>query len=104
YGRQELSHQLGFTSSKAGNHLFSLGEFVAMYLVAWDETNWPQRLPAPAEALPSGGRGSRVGARQRHGYAAELAGLEAAQRALPPGRGGAGAGPTHVNFVDHRAD
>ena len=101
YGRQELSHQLGFTSSKAGNHLFSLGEFAAMYLVAWDETNWPQRLPDPAEALPSGGRDSRVAARQRHGYAAELAGLEEARRALPAVRRVLANVPTYMIFDDH---
>ena len=101
YGRQELSHQLGFTSSKAGNHLFSLGEFAAMYLVAWDETNWPQRLPDPAEALPSGGRGSRVAARQRRWYAAELAGLEAARRALPAVRRVLANVPTYMIFDDH---
>src|SRR4029453_13667531 len=101
YGRQELSHQLGFTSSKAGNHLFSLGEFAAMYLVAWDENNWPQRLPDPAEALPSGGRGSGGAARQRHGYAAELAGLEAARRALPPVRRVLANVPTYMIFDDH---
>jgi hypothetical protein len=101
YGRQELSHQLGFTSSKADNHLFSLGEFAAMYLVAWDETNWPQRLPDPAEALPSGGRGSRVAARQRRWYAAELAGLEAARRALPAVRRVLANVPTYMIFDDH---
>jgi hypothetical protein len=101
YGRQELSHQLGFTSSKAENHLFSLGEFAAMYLVAWDETNWPQRLPDPAEALPSGGRGSRVAARQRRWYAAELAGLEAARRALPAVRRVLANVPTYMIFDDH---
>src|SRR4030095_11468812 len=101
YGRQKLSHQLGFTSSKAGNHLFSLGEFAAMYLVAWDEANWPRRLPAPAEALPSGGRGSRVAARQRRWYAAELAGLEAARRALPAVPRGAGQPPTSQALAAH---
>ena len=101
YGRQELSHQLGFTSSKAGNHLFSLGEFAAMYLVAWDQATWPQRLPDPAEALPSGGRGSRVAARQRHGYAAELAGLEAARRVLPAVRRVLANLPTYMIFDDH---
>ena len=72
-----------------------------MYLVAWDETNWPQRLPDPAEALPSGGRGSRVAARQRRWYAAELAGLEAARRALPAVQRVLANVPTYMIFDDH---
>jgi hypothetical protein len=100
-GRQELSQQLGFTSGKAANHLFSLGEFAAMYLVAWDEANWPQRLPDSAEALPSGGRGGRTAARQRHRYATELAGLEAARRALPAVRRVLANVPTYMIFDDH---
>ena len=100
YGRQELSHQLGFTSGKAGNHLFSLGEFAAMYLVAWDEANWPQRLPDRAEAL-SAGRGSCLAARQRRRYASELADLEAARRALPAVRRVLANVPTYMIFDDH---
>jgi hypothetical protein len=101
YGRQGLSHQLGFTSSKAGNHLFGLGEFAAMYLVAWDEANWPQRLPDRAEALSSSGQGSRLAARQRRRYATELAGLEAARRALPAVRRVLANVPTYMIFDDH---
>ena len=100
YGRQELSHQLGFTSGKADNHLFSLGEFAAMYLVAWDEANWPERLPDRAEKLSSGGRG-RGAARQRHQYATELAGLEAARCALPAVRRVLANVPTYMIFDDH---
>jgi PhoD-like phosphatase len=100
YGRQELSRELGFTSGKAANHLFSLGEFAAMYLVAWDEANWPERLPDSAEALAPGARG-RLAARQRRQYSGELAGLEQARRALPAARRVLANVPTYMIFDDH---
>ena len=34
-----------FTSHAGENHLMSFGEFVAMYLVVWNEGNWPDDLP-----------------------------------------------------------
>jgi hypothetical protein len=101
YGRQELSRELGFTSGKAANHLFSLGEFAAMYLVAWDEANWPERLPDSAEALSSGGRSGRVAARQRHRYATELSDLDETRRALPAVRRVLANIPTYMIFDDH---
>ncbi len=101
YGRQELGRKLGFTSGKAANHLFSLGEFAAMYLVAWDEANWPERPPDSAEALSSGGHGRRTAARQRHWYASELADLEEARRALPAVRRVLANVPTYMIFDDH---
>jgi hypothetical protein len=101
YGRQELSRELGFTSGKAANHLFSLGEFAAMYLVAWDEANWPERLPDSAEAVSSGGRGPRAAARQRHRYATEQADLAETRRALPAVRRVLANIPTYMIFDDH---
>jgi hypothetical protein len=35
----------GFTSGEASSHLFTLGEFYAMYLLAWSEALWPPELP-----------------------------------------------------------
>jgi hypothetical protein len=101
YGRQELSDGLGFTSGNAANHLFSLGEFAAMYLVAWDEANWPERLPDSAEALSAGGRGRRLAARRRRQYATELAGLDQARRSLPAVRRVLANVPTYMIFDDH---
>jgi hypothetical protein len=101
YGRQEPSRELGFTSGKAANHLFSLGEFAATYLVAWDEANWPERLPDSAEAPSPDGRGGRAAARQRHKYATELADLEEARRALPAVRRVLANVPTYMIFDDH---
>jgi len=33
------------TSSKADNHLLSLGEYAAMYIFTWSDVLWPQELP-----------------------------------------------------------
>jgi hypothetical protein len=99
-GRQELSNRLGFTSSKASNHLFSLGEFAAMYLVAWNEANWPDTLPDAAEALGAGG-GGRPTLRQRRQFATDLAGLEQARQALPAVRRVLANIPTYMIFDDH---
>jgi hypothetical protein len=57
-----------------------------MYLVAWDEANWPDHLPSTAEALAAGA-GGRLAARQRRQYSRELACLEQARRALPADAG-----------------
>jgi hypothetical protein len=100
YGRQKLSCGLGFTSGQAANHLFSLGEFAAMYLVSWDEANWPERLPDSAEALSPGGRGRRA-ARHRREYRRELADLDEARRALPAVRRVLANVPTYMIFDDH---
>ncbi|HEX6674732.1 MAG TPA: hypothetical protein VF486_06880 [Actinomycetes bacterium] len=101
YGRQELSRELGFTSGKATNHLLSLGEFAAMYLLAWDEANWPEHLPESAEAPSSGGDGRRTAARRRRRYANELADLDETRRALPAVRRVLANVPTYMIFDDH---
>jgi PhoD-like phosphatase len=100
FGRQELSNRLGFTSGKATNHLFSLGEFAAMYLVAWNEANWPDTFPDADEALPAQGRG-RQALRQRRQYATDLACLERARTALPAVRRVLANVPTYMIFDDH---
>jgi hypothetical protein len=99
FGRQELSNGLGFTSSKAANHLFSLGEFAAMYLVAWNEANWPDTLPDAAEALGAGV--GRPALRQRRQYGTDLASLEQARQALPAVRRVLANIPTYMIFDDH---
>lgn len=54
--RQKLSALAGFTSQAADNHLLSLGEFAAMYLVAWNGAMWPvlakPHLPGPPGSDP----------------------------------------------------
>src|SRR5680860_1893405 len=58
-GRQAPSEGFGLTSSAAANHLWSLGEYLATYLLYWSDVLWPATLPAwgdvtPATDLPAG--------------------------------------------------
>jgi hypothetical protein len=34
-----------FTATNAGNHLLGFGEFAAVYLLAWNISNWPESYP-----------------------------------------------------------
>ena len=102
YGRQQLAQeQACFTSDKASNHLFSLGEFAAAYLVAWDEANWPARFSPAADAVPSHQASGRQLARMRRQYQEEVDCLEAARRALPAVRRVLANVPVYMTCDDH---
>jgi hypothetical protein len=48
--RQQIVNDYAkFTSENAGNHLLSFGEFAAMYLIAWNIENWPEKYPSEFE-------------------------------------------------------
>lgn len=49
-GRQNPCESFGLTSGAAANHLWTLGEFLGMYLLAWSDVLWPAILPTWAEA------------------------------------------------------
>ncbi|HYG00565.1 MAG TPA: hypothetical protein VD815_10770 [Candidatus Saccharimonadales bacterium] len=51
--RQEIVKKYAnFSSESAGNHLLSFGEFAAMYLIAWNHINWPERFDShPRDAF-----------------------------------------------------
>lgn len=58
-GRQSPSEGFGLTSSAASNHLWTLGEFLASYLLYWSDALWPATVPPwsavdPAVDLPPG--------------------------------------------------
>lgn len=44
-GRQAPTNGFGFTSDSAANHLWTYGEFMATYLLAWSPVLWPTTLP-----------------------------------------------------------
>jgi hypothetical protein len=51
--RQQIVNEYAkFTSENAGNHLLSFGEFAAMYLIAWNIENWPEKYPSEFEKFP----------------------------------------------------
>jgi hypothetical protein len=47
--RVMLCKDIGFTSTDMPSHLLSLGEYLAIYLLAWSETLWPRDLPSRAD-------------------------------------------------------
>ncbi len=96
YGRAALAaRQAAFTSGKADNHLFSFGEFAAMYVSAWNSAVWPQTFPPEAAALP----GAPASLRRR--YDTEVAALEQARAGLPAVRRVLANTPTYMIFDDH---
>ncbi len=96
YQRAELAAgAAAFTSGKADNHLFSFGEFAAMYITAWNERVWPQAFPTADAALPG------AGARLRRRYDTERATLERTRRGLPAVRRLLANMPTYMIFDDH---
>ncbi|MDQ3679085.1 MAG: alkaline phosphatase D family protein [Actinomycetota bacterium] len=102
YGRQQLvASQACFTSEKGSNHLLSLGEFAAAYLVAWDEDNWPTSFAPAQEAVPDHRAGGLELARLRHKYQSEARCLQAARRALPAVRRVLANVPVYMVFDDH---
>lgn len=52
-GRQAPSESFGLTSSAASDHLWSLGEFLATYLLYWSDVLWPAALPVWSEVNPA---------------------------------------------------
>jgi hypothetical protein len=103
YGRKQLAlDKAALTSSHSVNHLMTFGEYAAMYLVAWNEQNWPERFPSAARAIGSEERSLRPSdLRKRRKYATELKDLKRAQRALPAVRRVLANIPTYMIFDDH---
>ena len=59
-GRQNPSESFGLTSGAAANHLWTFGEFLAMYLLAWSDVLWPAVLPTWADATSAIDPASRL--------------------------------------------
>lgn len=102
YGRQRLAEeQAHFTSSKAQNHLFTLGEFAAGYLVAWGEANWPEDWPDVDDLLDAAGAEGRARQKLRSQFDQERDCLDEARRALPRVRRVLANVATYAVFDDH---
>jgi hypothetical protein len=102
YGRRTLADAAGLTSDMAGNHLFTFGEFAAVYLVAWSADTWPAAFPPASQAIPSARRipSPKVMWRRRK-YASEVQRLARAHQALPAVRRVLANHPTYMIFDDH---
>jgi hypothetical protein len=102
YGRQRVvEEEACFTSDKASNHLLSLGEFCAAYLVAWDEENWPAPFAPVKEVVADERAEGRELLRLRRKYEGEASCLEAARRTLPAVRRVLANLPVYMVFDDH---
>jgi hypothetical protein len=101
YGRaQVVKDAAKFTSDKAENHLMSFGEFVAMYLIAWNCAVWPAQFRSPGDAVQEEGSRASI-ARLRSKYRNEVTHLERARIALPAVRRVLANVPTYMIFDDH---
>jgi hypothetical protein len=103
YGRKQLAlEKAGLTSSHSQNHLMTFGEYAAMYLVAWNEKNWPERFAPASRAIgPQTRAPGPSDFQKRRKYATELKDLKGAQRALPAVRRVLANIPTYMIFDDH---
>jgi hypothetical protein len=102
YGRQRLAAAANLTSDTADNHLFTFGEFAAMYLLAWSADTWPAAFPTASQAIRSTRRiPSLTVMWQRRKYAAEEKRLAYAHQALPAVRRVLANHPTYMIFDDH---
>jgi hypothetical protein len=102
YGRQSLAAAARLTSDTAGNHLFTFGEFAALYLMTWSADTWPAAFPPASQAIPSARRipGLKI-MWQRRMYASEARSLARAHQALPAVRRVLANHPTYMIFDDH---
>jgi hypothetical protein len=90
--RQDLIKKYaGFTSGQAENHLLAFGEFVAMYMLAWNAENWPDSFP-DARSI-SGTKQSKYNNQIEH--------LKEAKRDLAGVRRTLANVPTYMIFDDH---
>lgn len=87
-GRERPSTAMGLTAGAvAKDHLWRLGEFAAMYLLAWSDICWPDTLPAwnagrIADVDNPDGTG-RIKALSEEVWAGQIAALETFRATLP---------------------
>jgi hypothetical protein len=93
--RQQLVQELAkFTSENAGNHLLSFGEFAAMYLVAWNVENWPEKYTTELLKKTSSQKEQKI-------IHIQIENLERARNVLPAIRRVLANIPTYMICDDH---
>ena len=92
--RQQIVNEYAkFTSENAGNHLLSFGEFAAMYLVAWNIENWPEKYPSEfKKTIPQ---------KERRNIDQQIEQLKRARNVLPAIRRVLANIPTYMICDDH---
>jgi hypothetical protein len=58
-GRDAAVKTARFSSGEAHNHLLTVGEWIAAYLLAWNPALWPTRFPSAVESLQRMDRSAR---------------------------------------------
>jgi hypothetical protein len=102
YGRQRLAAAARLTSDTAGNHLFTFGEFAALYLMTWSADTWPEAFPPASQAIPSTRWiPSPKVMWQRRTYTREARSLAYTHQVLPAVRRVLANHPTYMIFDDH---
>ncbi len=113
--RQKLAaDKAGFTSFGAQNQLMAFGEFAALYLLAWNEENWPDKLPPfPQKGNQNGksffektkeifnGSRSPVEKSNLQAYNDAVKNLETVRKYVPSVRRLFANIPTYMMFDDH---
>jgi hypothetical protein len=93
--RQQLVQELAkFTSENAGNHLLSFGEFAAMYLIAWNVENWPEKYMTELFK-------KTVSQKEQKNIHTQIENLERSRKALPAIRRVLANIPTYMICDDH---
>lgn len=93
--RQQLVQELAkFTSENAGNHLLSFGEFAAMYLVAWNVENWPEKYTTELLKKTASQKEQKI-------IHLQIENLERARKVLPAIRRVLANIPTYMICDDH---
>jgi hypothetical protein len=93
--RQQLVQELAkFTSENAGNHLLSFGEFAAMYLVAWNVENWPEKYTTELLKKTASQKEQKI-------IHIQIENLERARKVLPAIRRVLANIPTYMICDDH---
>ncbi|MDQ5821863.1 MAG: hypothetical protein M3540_10515 [Actinomycetota bacterium] len=94
---QVAANAAGLSSDAAKSHLFGLGEFCAMFLLAWSNVLWPEQLATYAD-LKARAASYPV---KKSVIEEELRALDVFRKALPAVRRALANVTTYMNFDDH---
>jgi hypothetical protein len=102
YTRHWPSWKIGLTSDVPHNHLFSLGEYICMYLFVWADAVWPSALPTAVDltaAALTDPLASKAAMKRYVGE--EIVAVEKFKKTLPNVRRAMANIPTYMIMDDH---
>src|SRR5215469_9343121 len=108
YTRKKIGVLAGLTSAESYNHLFSLGEYICMYLFVWSDVLWTaQTLPNKADLIAAAGSSPPLGMKYQEYYALsvraddEFGWVQAFRDTLPKVRRALANIPSYMILDDH---